>query len=110
MLELIHTVFTTLLMSAALGGGVDQQAPADEEPVSPGTGVDVGQMPRHMIAPRASQKPSPKTDTDPTDDAPPAALEDHAALTQPVASRRPFVIQPDSIACTASFPTAGRSP
>ena len=56
MLELIHAVITSLLLSATVGGGVDHPKNADEEPANSESGVEVGKLPSHLVSPRSVTK------------------------------------------------------
>ena len=105
MLELLHAVITSLLLSAAMGGGVDKSAQADEEPVNSETGIDVGKMPSYLAAPRSLTKSDQYDDDDQ-----PAALADHVAFCEPtVWVQRPLAsLQNLPLAVPSS--TAGRSP
>ena len=104
MLELLHAVITSLLLSAAMGGGVDQVADADEEPANSETGVDVGKMPSHLVSPRGVSK------AEPSDDHRPASLRPQITFCEPaVWVERPIAsiqVFPQAV----RFQTAGRSP
>jgi len=104
MLELLHAVIASLLLSTAMGGGVDRGANADEEPGNSETGVEVGKMPAHLLSPRGL------TGEDQGDDHQPTALAEHCAFCEPaVVSEQPIV----SLQCTdpsVCFRASGRSP
>ena len=105
MLELLHAVITSLLLSAAMGAGVDQSAEAGEDPANSETGIDVGKMPSYLAAPR-SQTKSDQND----DHHQPASLGEHVAFCEPtVWGQRPLAsLQNLPLAALSS--TAGRSP
>lgn len=104
MLELLHAVITSLLLSAAMGGGVDQSATADDEPTNSETGVDVGKMPSYLVSPRSLTK------ADQSDDHQPASLAEHASFCEPTVwgdCSSATVQTPPQAVCLL---TAGRSP
>ena len=104
MLELLHAVITSLLLSTAVGGNVDQATQADEEPANSETGVNVGKMPAHLTAPRGM------AGNDQQDDHQPATPPEPVAFCEPSV----WVDQPlDSIhglPQAVPFRTSGRSP
>lgn len=104
MLELLHAVITSLLLSAATGGGVDASVTTDDEPANSETGVDVGKMPAHLVSPRGL------TQSEQGDDHQPTSLAEHASFCEPtVWIEKPFAsIQ--QLPQAAAFQTAGRSP
>ena len=104
MLELIHAVITSLLLSATVGGGVDQQAANDEEPASSETGVDVGKLPSHLVSPRSLTK------AEQGDDDLPDALDVQVSFCEPNlrAPSTTFVSQVPPQAITHAM--SGRSP
>ena len=105
MLELIHAVFTSLLLSAAVGGGVDKTAQADEEPANSETGVDVGTMPSHLVSPRGLSSAEQQDD-----DHQPASLAVQVSFCEPsVWVQRPLASL-ENFPQAAPFSTAGRSP
>jgi len=105
MLELIHAVITSLLLSAAMGGGVDKSAGADGEPADSETGIDVGTMPSYLALPRGLTKAEQADNTDQ-----PAALAEHIGFCEPtVWVERPLATVSNLLLAVPS-PTAGRSP
>ena len=104
MLELLHAVIASLLLSTAAGGSMDTAATTDEEPSNSETGVDVGKMPAHLVAPRGL------SDDDQYQDQQPAALAEPFAFCEPsVWVEKPLA----SINCllqAVPFRTSGRSP
>ena len=104
MIEFIHAVITSLLLSAAMGGGVDKSAP-EQEPDSPETGVDVGKMPSYLVSPRGLTSAEQHED-----DHQPVSLDEHASFCEPaVWVEQPFLLT-QGPAPAALFSTAGRSP
>ena len=105
MLELIHAVITSLLLSAAMGGGVDPSAATDEEPANPETGVDVGKMPSHLVSPRGLTKAEQQ-------DAPtqPACLNQQVSFCEPTVWVQGPLVCASAPAQAVYFQTAGRSP
>ena len=105
MLELIHAVITSLLLSAAMGGGVDKSAQTDDEPNNSETGVDVGTMPSHLVSPRGLTHAEQQDDNHQ-----PASLTEQVAFCEPaVWVQRPLAtIQ--NLPQAVPFCTAGRSP
>jgi hypothetical protein len=104
MLELIHAVITSLLLSATVGGGVDKQAQADEEPASSETGIDVGKLPSHLVSPRSLTK------AEQGDDDQPDALDVQVSFCEPTPwaeCTTPVLQAPPQALLHA---TAGRSP
>ena len=104
MLELIHAVITSLLLSAAMGGGVDKSAP-EQEPDSPETGVDVGKMPSHLVSPRGLTSAEQQDD-----DRQPAAPAEHASFCEPAVWVEKPLLLTQGPAQAVPFLTAGRSP
>jgi len=105
MLELFHTVLTSLLLSAGIGCGVGQAVAVEDEPTDPDSGIDVGSLPSHLASPRGQAQ----TSDDKGDDQP-AALPTHTLLAEPACwvgvSIQPAPCFPVEVA----FSTAGRSP
>lgn len=105
MLELLHAVITSLLLSAAMGGSVDKSAEAGDEPANSETGVDVGKMPSHLISPRGLPQVEQADDDDQ-----PAAILNHVAFCEPnVWDGRPLA-SIDNLPLAVRSSTAGRSP
>lgn len=104
MLELIHAVITSLLLSATVGGGVDNSGTADEEPANSETGIEVGKLPAHLVAPRSL------TRAERGDDDQPDALDLPVSFCEPTA--RVVITVPASKAPPQAIghATAGRSP
>ena len=104
MLELLHAVITSLLLSTAMGGGVDTSATTDEEPANSETGVDVGKMPSHLVSQRTNNSDTQQDDHQPS------------ALSEQVSFCEPAVWAPRPIASIQSLPQgvcprfSGRSP
>ena len=107
MLELLHAVITSLLLSAAAGVGADAATTSDEEPANSETGVEVGKLPTQLVVPRDSRT---QTKAEQDDEYQPAALAEHVAFCEPcvcVDTQIAIAIQlPEAVA----FHTAGRSP
>ena len=106
MLELIHAVITSLLLSAAMGCGADPSVAGDEEPRDQETGADVGTMPSYLSAPRSY---TPKND-DAGDDHQPASLAIQVSFCEPTVWVDQPVASIQAPAQAVYFPTAGRSP
>jgi hypothetical protein len=104
MLELLHAVITSLLLSAAMGGGVDKVAEAEEDPASPETGVDVGKMPSYLVSPRGVAS------DDRADDHQPASLQEQIAFCEPAVWVEKPIDLIQSLPRAVAFHTAGRSP
>lgn len=104
MLELIHAVITSLLLSTAMGGGVDKPVP-EQEPDSPETGVDVGKMPSHLVSPRGLTSAEQQDDNHQ-----PAALDRQASFCEPAVWIEKPLLLTQGPAQAVPFPTAGRSP
>jgi hypothetical protein len=106
MLELVHAVIASLLLSAGLGVGVDAQAEAEGEPTNSETGVDVGTMPSHL----ALRGHTPGADDDFGDDDLPKALSTHHSFTEPTVCVALVILPLHDLPQAVAFPTAGRSP
>ncbi len=105
MLELLHAVITSLLLSAAAGCGMEPAACTDEEPANSETGIDVGKLPSHLLAPRGLS--SSEQDQD---DHQPTALAEPAAFCEPAIRMDRTITPSASLPPAVSFATAGRSP
>jgi len=106
MLELLHAVITSLLLSAAVGCGANTSVASDEEPGDQETGADVGSMPSYLAAPRG-QAPS---GAEQGDDLQPAALAPHVSFCEPTVWVQQPIASLQSPAQAVRFQTAGRSP
>ena len=104
MLELLHAVITSLLLSAAMGCGADKVAATDEEPANSETGVDVGKMPSHLVSPRGHVK------ADQNDDDQPASAGMQVTFCEPSVWAGPAIASAENLPLAVVFPTAGRSP
>lgn len=105
MLELIHAVITSLLLSAAMGGSVDKSAEAGDEPANSETGVDIGKMPSHLIPSRGLPQVEQADDEDQ-----PVAVLNHAAFCEPIIWGGRPLTSVDSLPLVACSLAAGRSP
>lgn len=106
MFELIHAVITSLLLSAAMGGGVDKSAESNEEPANSREGIDVGTMPAYLVSPRGLTK----AEQDEDDDHQPTASLNHASFCEPEVCVGPVIVSSGSPPREVAFSTAGRSP
>ena len=105
MLELLHAVITSLLLSAAMGGGVDKSAQADEEPTNSETDIDVGTMPSYLASPRGLTKAEQADNEDQ-----PAAMADHVAFCEPTVWVQRPLASINNLPLAVRSSTAGRSP
>ena len=104
MLELIHAVIASLLLSTVAGGGVDQTAQTDEEPGSSETGIDVGKMPSHLVSPRGL------ANDDQSDDHQPTAMNEQVSFCEPAVWAPLQLTTIQNLPQAVPFQTAGRSP
>lgn len=104
MLELLHAVITSLLLSTAMGGGVDKVAEADEEPVNSETGVELGKMPSHLVSPRGV------SGAERSDEHQPASLQQQIAFCEPAVWIEAPIASIQILPQAVAFQTAGRSP
>lgn len=108
MLELLHAVITSLLLSAAAGVGADNVTQAgDEEPANSETGVEVGKLPTQLVVPRGSRS---QTSQDQHDDHQPTALLEQVAFCEPSICIDTHVATATLLPQAVAFHTAGRSP
>ena len=103
MLELLHAVLTSLLLSAGVGIPADL-ASSEDEPAHPESGVDVGKLPAHLASLRGMAKVGLQGDDDL-----PAAIQD-VVLCQPMAWIDGALPHATLSTQVVVFPTAGRSP
>lgn len=107
MLELLHAVITSLLLSTAAGVGADTVAPGDEEPVNSETGVEVGEMPAQLAVPRAAKT---QTNADQDDDQQPSAIAQPFVFCEPMVCIDSTIASATHLPLAAPLATAGRSP
>lgn len=106
MLELLHAVITSLLLSTAAGVGADNvTTTGDEEPANSETGVEVGKLPAQLTVPRGT-----KTQSDLDDDHQPTALAQQVAFCEPMVSIDSTIASATHLPLAVSLTTAGRSP
>lgn len=105
MLELLHAVITSLLLSAAMGCGADQSATGDDEPANSETGIELGKLVTQLAQPRDS-KPQPRDDND----QPPALTSVQMSFCEPSVWVGASFVPADNSPLAVGFPTAGRSP
>ena len=106
MLELLHAVITSLLLSTAMGGGVDQAGQTDEEPANSETGVDVGKLPSHLASPRNTST----NKSDQSEEHHPASLPEQVSFCEPTVVAELCIESVLQLPDAVSFLTAGRSP
>lgn len=108
MLELLHAVITSLLLSAAAGVGADNvTATGDEEPANSETGVEVGKLPTQLVVPRDTRT---QKSQDQHDDQQPTALLDRVAFCEPSICVDTHLASATQLPQAVVFHTAGRSP
>lgn len=107
MLELLHAVITSLLLSAAAGVGADNVTTGDEEPANSETGVEVGELPTQLVVPRDTRT---QTKAEQDDDHQPAALADQVAFCEPSVCVDTHIATAIHLPQAVVFHTAGRSP
>lgn len=107
MLELLHAVITSLLLSIAAGFGADTVATSDEEPANSETGVEVGKLPAQLAVPRVTKT---QTKSDQDDDHQPTALAQQAAFCEPTVCIDNTIASATHLPLAVSLTTAGRSP
>lgn len=106
MLELIHTLITSLLLSAAVGCGTEVPAAGEDEPGDQETGTEVGSLASYLVAPRGHAP----THNEPGDDDLPDALGAHDSFCEPTVWLDQPAASVYAPAPALGFPTAGRSP
>ena len=106
MIELIHALITSLLLSTAAGFGVDASTSTDDEPTNSETGIEVGKLPSRLVSPR-SQAP---TKSDAGDEYQPTALAEQVAFCEPSVDREISLGRTACHPLAVAFATAGRSP
>lgn len=107
MIELIHALITSLLLSTAAGFGVASSSSTDEEdPASSETGTEVGQLPQQLAVPRT---PNVLKQTQ-QDDHQPTALVTQVAFCEPAVCVETPLARAERLPLVLSFTSAGRSP
>lgn len=107
MLELLHAVITSLLLSTAAGVGADTVATGEEEPANSETGVEVGKMPAQLAVPRDTRT---QTKAEQDDDHQPTALAPQVAFCEPTVCLDSTIASATHLPLAVSLTTAGRSP
>ena len=106
MLELLHAVLTSFLLSAGMGCSADQPVAGKDEPVDSEKGVDIGSMPSYLALPRGQSKAG----TDLSDDDQPPSLPIQTFYCEPTVWVGTSFAALPALHIEVAFSTPGRSP